>query len=89
MPAGASPQVLRRKRVPGSLKLEQLDTFLREAAAARGRSPAGVADTADGGVEWGDEALRRIDIDAVFKIEKRDKAHLPRDRAWFRPAEWT
>ena len=86
MPAGASPQVLRRKRVPGSLKLEQLDTFLRE---ARGRSPAGAADTADGGVEWGDEALRRIDIDAVFKIEKRDKAHLPRDRAWFRPAEWT
>ena len=87
MPAGASPQVLRRKRVPGSLKLEQLDTFLRE--AARGRSLAGAADTADGGVEWGDEALRRIDIDAVFKIEKRDKAHLPRDRAWFRPAEWT
>ena len=29
-----------------------------------------------------------IDIDTIFRIEKRDKSHLPTERIWFSPRDW-
>jgi hypothetical protein len=66
--------VLRRKRIPCALKLEQIET-MRD--AVRGRTPLTGA------------ALSDIDVDGIFRIEKRDKAYLPADRDWFQPRTWT
>ena len=72
--------VLRRKRIPCQLKLEQLDRFLEEVELARGRA-------AEIGVRL-DEALRGIDLDSVFAVEKRDRGHRPAERAWYNVKEW-
>ena len=71
--------VLRRKRQPCAAKLEQIEA-MRDALSGQlghavGRALSGTP-------------LDEIDVDAIFKIEKRDKGYLPRDQAWYRPLDW-
>jgi hypothetical protein len=69
----AIDRVLRRKRIPCSLKLEQIET-MRD--AVRGRTPLSGA------------LVEGVDVDSIFLIEKRDRSYIPADRAWFRAREW-
>ena len=72
--------VLRRKRIPCQLKLEQLDRFLREVEEARERAVA-----KDSSFE---EELRGVDLDSIFAIEKRTKEYAPQGKIWYMVAEW-
>ena len=77
--AMALEAVLRRKRLPCAAKLEQIEA-MRDAldgAAVGGGQPLSGA------------PLDAIDVDGIFKIEKRDKSYLPRDRNWFNARQWT
>ena len=42
-----------------------------------------------GGQPLSGAPLDAIDVDGIFKIEKRDKSYLPRDRNWFNARQWT
>ena len=66
--------VLRRKRIPCDQKRAQIEAMQ---AALAGRLPLS------------GEPLAEIDVDAIFKIEKRDKSYLPADREWFRVRQWS
>lgn len=64
---------MRRKRVACANKLDQLEAMQQ---ALLGREPL------DG------TALTEVDVDAIFKIEKRDKSYVPQDRTWFQVRSW-
>ena len=65
--------VMRRKRVACANKLDQLEAMQQ---ALLGREPL------DG------TALTEVDVDSIFKIEKRDKSYVPQDRSWFQVQSW-
>mmetsp|Transcript_39300 Transcript_39300/g.83764 ORF Transcript_39300/g.83764 Transcript_39300/m.83764 type:complete len:251 (-) Transcript_39300:182-934(-) len=60
--------VLVRKRVPMVQKLSQIESFL---------GAMGAYDKTDGSTPEG------VDIDTIFRIEKKDRSYLPKDRSWY------
>ena len=66
--------VLRRKRVPCTAKLAQIEA-MQDALRTRNLPLTGAA-------------VDDIDVDQIFFIEKQDKSYIPADRAWFTPRDW-
>ena len=98
--------VLEQKRIMCRLKIQQLDTFLREMAGKSYTpfsrvclSPVLVIPfitandffrTSPAGRKLGVERpeVAGVDIDAIFRIEKRDRSYLPKERVWRVANEW-
>jgi hypothetical protein len=67
--------VLRRKRIPCTHKLEQIEAMadaLKEHALPLTGQP-----------------VQGVDVDSIFLLEKRDRSYLPADREWFQPNRWS
>ena len=65
--------VMRRKRVPCNSKRSQIEAMQQ---------------ALDGRLALDGQSLPEVDVDAIFKIEKRDKSYIPYDRTWFQPSLW-